>query len=274
MNRTDDPDQAPGDDLRELAPLYALGALDGDDLARFERALATSPDLRADVESFRAAAAGLGEALPPAAPPAGVKASVFARLDQLEQEPAAPRPTAAPRDLREDPAPPTLAVLAEEPVDELAIRRNRRRLAVVLSSAAAAAVLVAGTIVGVNWSGPNGWGAQREMTALAEASDAQQTTAEVPGGGEVTLVWSAEQGRSAVVAEGLDDLGREQTYELWYIDDAGAVSAGTFDMRGDEAWRLLEGEFAPGVAVGITVEPAGGSEQPTSDPVVVIPTSA
>ena len=36
--------------------------------------------------------------------------------------------------------------------------------------------------------------------------------------------------------------------------------------------RVLEGEFVPGTAVGITVEPAGGSEQPTTEPIAVIAT--
>jgi anti-sigma-K factor RskA len=133
-------------------------------------------------------------------------------------------------------------------------------------------VLIAGAIIGVGWAGPNGWGAQREMAAIAEAPDARSSTHEIEGGGAVTLHWSAEQGRSAVVVEGLPDVGDASTYELWYIDDAGAQSAGTFDVAGGETWRVLEGDFAPGVAVGVTVEPAGGSPQPTTEPIVVIPT--
>jgi anti-sigma-K factor RskA len=133
-------------------------------------------------------------------------------------------------------------------------------------------VLIAGAVIGIGWAGPNGWGAQRDMAAIAEAPDAQSQTLEVPGGGEVTLVSSAEQGRSGVVVEGLPALADDQTYELWYIDDAGAASAGTFDVAGAETWRVLEGSFMPGVVVGITVEPAGGSPQPTTEPIVVIET--
>ena len=126
--------------------------------------------------------------------------------------------------------------------------------------------------MGIGWAGPNGCGAQREMAAIAEAPDAQSQTLEVEGGGEVTLVSSADQGRSGVIVEGLPELGTDQTYELWYIDDAGADSAGTFDVSGSETWRVLDGSFTPGVAVGITVEPAGGSPQPTTEPIVVIAT--
>jgi len=151
-------------------------------------------------------------------------------------------------------------------------RRWFERPGALLGAAAAAILLIAGAVLGVAWSGPNGWGAQREMAAIAEAPDAQSQTHEVAGGGEITLVTSAEQGRSGVVVAGLPELEADQTYELWYIDDSGAASAGTFDVSGEETWRVLEGSFTPGVAVGVTVEPAGGSPQPTTEPIVVIPT--
>lgn len=253
MNRAEDPSESPADELRRLAPAYALGSLDEPDRTRFERALATSPELQADVDAFRAAATHLADPIPPVAPPPGLKADLFARLDDVVQEPAPGTPT---------PGQP----------DELASRRARRRLAVVLSAAAAAAILIAGVVIGSQWPGPNGWGAQRELAALTAAPDVEQATTHATGGGTVTLVWSAAQGRSAVLADGLPDLGDDRTYELWYIDDAGAASAGTFDVNDEDVWRLLEGEFAPGVVVGITVEPAGGSKQPTTAPVAVIAT--
>ena len=156
--------------------------------------------------------------------------------------------------------------------ESAARRRWFQRPGAIIGAAAAAVVLIAGAIIGIGWAGPNGWGAQREMAAIAEAPDAQSQTLEVEGGGEVTLVSSADQGRSGVVVEGLPELGADQTYELWYIDDAGADSAGTFDVSGSETWRVLDGSFTPGVAVGITVEPAGGSPQPTTEPIVVIAT--
>ena len=170
----------------------------------------------------------------------------------------------------------TPAAPTERPAGRAQAHARRRwfeRPGAILGAAAAAIVLSSrASCVGVAWSGPNGWGAQREMAAIAEAPDAQSQTHEVEGGGEITLVTSAEQGRSGVVVAGLPELDAGQTYELWYIDDSGAASAGTFDVSGDETWRVLEGSFTPGVAVGVTVEPEGGSPQPTTEPIVVIPT--
>lgn len=285
MSRADDSEQTPrvDADLLDLAPAYALGALDEFERARFERALAGSPELQAEVASFRLAATELADGVPAQTPPPTLKDELFARLDQLEQEPvsdAVPAPAGGAVAGGAAPVDDAFAggTVAETPVDggvvdELAARRSRRRLALAISSAAAVVLVIAGVVFGVNWPGPNGWGAQRELALLAEASDSQTVTIEATDGGEVTLVWSEEAGRSAIRAAGLPDVGADRTYELWYIDESGAASAGTFDVRGDaNAWRILEGEFDPGVAVGITVEPAGGSEQPTTEPIAIIPT--
>ena len=68
-------------------------------------------------------------------------------------------------------------------------------------------------------------------------------------------------------------MGADSTYELWYIDDSGATPAGTFDpARDGDAFVVLDGEFAPGLVVGITVEPAGGSPAPTTEPIAVFET--
>jgi anti-sigma-K factor RskA len=43
------------------------------------------------------------------------------------------------------------------------------------------------------------------------------------------------------------------------------------DVDGEStAWRVLTGEMAAGDAVGVTVEPQGGSNQPTTTPIVDI----
>src|SRR5690606_37421869 len=108
--------------------------------------------------------------------------------------------------------------------------------------------------------------AQRETVKLTNINDGEQVVA--------TLVWSGQLGQSVLLVDGLASLGEEQTYELWYIRDDGPVSAGTFNTTGTgDSWRVLDGEMGAGDAVGVTVEPAGGSEQPTTDPLLVIPTA-
>ena len=267
-----------------LAAAYALDALDVDERAEFERALAASPELRDEVDAYADSTAHLAEQAEPVAPPPSLRARLMAELDSTPQvapdaaraaspEIAAPVPSVAPAEAT--PSPTSTAGGSDRTVgraESAARRRWFQRPGAIIGAAAAAVVLIVGAVIGIGWAGPNGWGAQREMAAIAEAPDAQSQTLEVEGGGEVTLVSSADQGRSGVVVEGLPYLGADQTYELWYIDDAGADSAGTFDVSGSETWRVLDGSFTPGVAVGITVEPAGGSPQPTTEPIVVIAT--
>jgi len=54
----------------------------------------------------------------------------------------------------------------------------------------------------------------------------------------------------------------------------GAVSAGTFDSSGTgTVWRVLDGSITVGDLIGVTVEPKGGSTQPTTDPIVAIQSS-
>ena len=249
-----------------LAAAYALDALDADERADFERALDGSPELRAQVDAFRASAAHLAEQVEPVVPPPSLRERLMADVAATPQVGStdAATPVAADAD--------AAAAAPSGPAESAARRRWFQRPGAVIAAAAAAVLLVVGVVIGVGWPGPNGWGAQRERAAIAAAPDAQSQTLEVEGGGEVTLVSSAEQGRSVVITEGLPELGADQTYELWYIDDAGAAPAGTFDVSGDETWRVLEGSFTPGVVVGITVEPAGGSPQPTTEPIVAIET--
>ncbi|TYL54393.1 anti-sigma factor [Agromyces mariniharenae] len=249
-----------------LAAAYALDALDADERADFERALEGSPDLRAEVDAFRASAAHLAEEVEPVPPPPSLRDRLMADVATSPQVGSTDAATSVAADAD------AARAVSAGPAESAARRRWFQRPGAVIAAAAAAVLLVVGGVIGVGWPGPNGWGAQRERAAIAAAPDAQSQTLEVEGGGEVTLVSSAEQGRSVVVTEGLPELGADQTYELWYIDDSGAAPAGTFDVSGDETWRVLEGSFTPGVVVGITVEPAGGSPQPTTEPIVAIET--
>ena len=75
----------------ELAAFYALGLLEGDELARFQTALDQDPKLQTLVRELRESAATLAHAAPPAQPPAALKARVLASI-------AATAPAARPTD--------------------------------------------------------------------------------------------------------------------------------------------------------------------------------
>ena len=64
----------------ELAALYALGLLEGDELARFQTALDQDPKLQALVREFHESAATLAHTAPLAQPPTALKARVLASI--------------------------------------------------------------------------------------------------------------------------------------------------------------------------------------------------
>jgi len=142
--------------------------------------------------------------------------------------------------------------------------------------AAAVALIVAGGVVadsiGRTSLEQTSFAAQQadQLAAINAASDSQRLVSTVNGGATATFVWSGELGSSAVIVDGLEALPDDQVYELWYIDESGARPAGLMDAATDgPTWRVLDGEMAAGDIVGVTIEPKGGSDAPTTDPIVV-----
>jgi anti-sigma-K factor RskA len=187
-------------------------------------------------------------------------------------DPVAAEPTAA----GITSASPVVAEVPGGPAAERAQRRWFQRPAGILAAAAAAAaIFVGGTFAGQALYGdPADEFTEQQAASLAEinaAADSQRATAETVDGQETTLVWSGELGLSAIIVEDLPALGDEQDYQLWYIGNEGPVPAGTFDSGGSgTVFRVLDGTMSAGDAVGVTVEPKGGSDTPTTDPIVAI----
>ena len=139
-----------------------------------------------------------------------------------------------------------------------------------LAAAAAAALFVGGSLFGQTLN--NDQFESQQAAGLAQinaADDSQRAATTTAEGQEATLVWSNTLGLSAVLVDDLPALPSDQDYQLWYINGDGPASAGTFDSTGDgTAWRVLDGTMHAGDQVGITVEPSGGSDQPTTTPIV------
>ncbi|MDR6971347.1 anti-sigma factor [Leifsonia shinshuensis] len=239
-----------------------------------------------EARAFEEVAAQLALSAEPVEPRPELKAALFAQLASTPQlpaqdaAPATPAPTTLPEAAEpaapSAPGPDTQTADAPQPgpAERAAQRRWFQRPGLILAAAAAAVVLfIGGAFVGSSLSGSNSYQSQ-QASALAEinaAPDVQRATAPVSGGGTATLVWSGELGRSALVANDLPDLPADKTYELWYIRDGQATPAGTMQPASTgSTWRVLTGEMAAGDTVGVTVEPRGGSDKPTTAPIVAI----
>jgi anti-sigma-K factor RskA len=133
-------------------------------------------------------------------------------------------------------------------------------------AAAVVAVLGIGAAVWQPWAGE-----QPAMTAadrVLAADDAQRVSVDLDDGVRATLVRSVSERRAVLLTEGMPPPPDGKVYEVWLQSpEDDMVPAGL--MPADDDQMVLEGDAAEATAAGITVEPAGGSESPTSDPIVL-----
>jgi len=241
-------------DLHTLTGAYAVHALDEDERREFERHVKVCPACAREVAEFRDTAARLAVAVSET-PSADLKRRVLDAIVTVRQLP-----------------PEVPAVVEDTPA--VPVRRGTRfRLL-----AAAAAVVVMGALGGVavdQWqdarTAERAAGAERARSARIEAvitaPDAVQASAPVAGGGTGRVIVSRALDTGVVLMSGLPTLTNSQVYQGWYNDDGHMRSIGL--IRPGAALVASSVDRASGI--GVTVEPAGGSTQPSSDPIVVIP---
>jgi anti-sigma-K factor RskA len=91
----------------------------------------------------------------------------------------------------------------------------------------------------------------------------------LPGGVEASVIRSVSEGRAVLVTHNMPAAPTGRVYELWLQSPAGVmVPAGTMDRPGSRP-VVLRGDATDATAVGITVEPEGGSDSPTTDPIAL-----
>ena len=232
-------------DLHTLTGAYAADALDADDRDVFERHLETCESCRAEVRELQATTARLAVGVS-AAPPAALRDRVLAEVGRTRQ----------------------LSPLAD--VVRLDDRRNRRWYRQPATAAAAVLLVVAVGLGGLAVQ-ENRQKADAERLAeriAAVAVDPQRTVHTVPvaHGGSGTVV--AADGIALFHGSDLPRLPDGRAYQLWRISGQESQSAGVLG-RGGELTGVVT-DLGPGDAVGVTVEPASGSSQPTSDPVFLV----
>jgi anti-sigma-K factor RskA len=221
--------------VHELSAAYALDALDPHEREEFEAHLSTCEACRADVAAFTSTAAALAYAVPPVALPDRLRGDILRRA--REDRPAA-------------------SVLPF----------RRRRIEVALS--AGLAVAAAAAIVLAVWAGSLHGKVGQERSALrareqavAILGDPLASRRALQGaGGELVVDRS---GSGVLVMQGLAAPPPGKTYEAWVIKGGETAPAGLFS-NGQAV--LLTRAVGRGAVVAVTVEPAGGSRQPTHKP--------
>lgn len=243
------------EDIHTLAGPYALDALPDEDRIQFEQHLPHCVVCSTEIAEFHEAAVKLsiGDTL---APPRGMKDAVMASIAQLEQLPP-------------------LANDSEAPVPATPRRVFGRRSMLVL---AAALVVVAGAGgVAADQYRKNS-ATQRDgerIAAVLAQPDARTFHGALTGGGQATVVASDGRNAAVVVLSDLPTLPSDKTYQLWLIDSSKAAhSVGLAQAASSDQTKILADGVTGKVAFGVTVEPKGGSQQPTMPAAVVIPIAA
>lgn len=248
----------------ELSAAHAVGALTPDEERTYREALDAHPEWQAIADDDVATAALLAETVPELAPPAAVRDRLMAQLDGPAGD--------AGSDAAVPDAVAPVAPASARPTASAPPRRWSRTLFALAASIVVVAV--------IGWGVLTRWGMPEPgpVTALSEIQaepDAQVAEGEIAGGGEAEVHWSPSLGKVVLVADGLPDIDDGRTFELWFVRGDTPVSAGTFEVDGDTATALLDGAMEPGDVIAVTVESAGGSTtgQPTTDPILAVPTS-
>ena len=253
-------------EFAELAAGHALHALSPDDSTAFETARRQHPEWEHHVTADAATAALLAEDVVEVAPPPAVREALLAQI-------GAGRPST---DLGAGSTAPVLRS-DRSPSTESAPATPRRWGARSWFALAASLAL----LVGVGWGAVfvseqlNTPASVVALDQIESAPDAQSATQTLPDGGEVTAHWSESVGKAVLVSDGLPEIADDESFELWFVRDGAAISAGTFTTEDGTTTALLDGALEAGDVIAVTVEPAGGSPtgQPSSDPIVAIETA-
>ena len=262
-------------DLHTLTGAYALDALDpGNELTRFNRHLDRCQSCASEVRGFREVATAMAFAAT-TEPPPEMRDQVMAAVARTRQLPPEVRTHARPRRTRS--AAPWIPWL---------------------SGAIATAGIVIAVLFGFAQAHTqhelNQARAQnralaaaqaRAEAALNQAREHDQALAEILGAPHVTLlsqrttkggvavvVLDAATRKLVVATSGLPALPAGKVYQLWLIGPVKIVSAGLLPAaQNGVTTPVVATGIVKGDKLGLTVEPAGGSKQPTTVPILALP---
>lgn len=221
-------------DLHDLAAPFALDALDADERSAFVDHLETCESCRAEVTSLLESSGRLAQAAA-ADPPPELKTRVLAAVD------------------------------ARIGANVVPLARQRRFRVAAIAAAAALLAIVGTAGLLRNDAGPS-------AEDVLAAADATPVTLSAEGF-EAVFTYSLTEGAGVFASATLPALGGGETYELWLIDDDGAAPAGLFVPAADGTSIALVEDVRPGRTLGLTIEPAGGSPQPTGNVLLTAPVS-
>jgi anti-sigma-K factor RskA len=221
----------------DLLPAYALGSLDSDEASLVAEHLLSCLICRNESNAFQAAADQLSFVAPVAGPSPDLKERLMQRIQAVRPQP---------RDLVQAP--------------------SRSWLERLLPAWGLASLIFIFALAGSNlflWQRLN----QREVfTSPGNMRAVPLTAPDATSHATGFVLISADGDSGALVVDGLPPLDESQQYQLWLIRDGERTSGAVFstDERNYGGTRIrAPGSLLKYSSVGITIEPKGGSPQPT-----------
>lgn len=258
------------DEALELAGLYALDALTPDEKAAVDAHVAACALDHSEIAELGGVTPALATSVEPIEAPTALKASVLAayRTDVASAPALAPAP--APKAAG--------AVRRDVVVPAPAARRWQAPNWMGWAAAALALVLLAVlSVYGLNLrqqADQANQRAQQIAAAVAAMSAPGSQVAILHGTGSAADVngfaaFPASGGGYMVMTD-VPDAPSGMTYQAWYIVDGTPSSAGLMAVGPDGNLVASGLQPLPGTqVVAVTLEPSGGSDQPTSAPIIV-----
>ncbi|WP_010523842.1 anti-sigma factor domain-containing protein [Nesterenkonia sp. F] len=257
-------------DREYLAAGRVLGGLSESEQAEADRLWAQDESFREEVASFEETMGLLAATDEPVVPSDDVERAIL-------EIPAATGQTAAePGAVREQGT--SAADEASAGTVGARTRPPRRGPAMLFALAASVLLLVAVVLGGVALDAHQD---RQDLQAQVEEMESQRQQAEsllgapdldtrrmeTPDGAQVTLSYSVEQQAMMVMPHQVEDPGESEDLQMWIIDEDGAHDVGLMSAQGPS--MVTGQDFGESATFGVTLEPEGGSPQPTSDPVMV-----
>jgi hypothetical protein len=234
-------------DMHPLSGAYALDALEaGAERDKFNRHLNRCQSCTSEVRGFREVATAMAFAAAPE-----LRARVLEAAARTRQVPPEVRTHARPR--------------------------RSRAWVPWLSGAIATASIVVAVLFGLAQAHTqqelNQVRAENQAIALVlSAPQVRLLTHSTTKGGVATVVLAAFRHQLVVTTSGLPSLPAGKVYQLWLIGKTKIVSAGLLPAaKSGQTAPVLASGVIKGDTLGLTVEPAPGSAQPTTTPILALP---
>ncbi|MFD3479851.1 anti-sigma factor domain-containing protein [Streptomyces sp. NPDC058695] len=241
-------------DAHTLTGAYALDALNEDERATFEKHMAQCGTCALEVQEFSATAGRLALAATSRAPE-HLKSQVLRQIGQVRQ--------------------------GSPGVKEIESGSRRRRSGKAMQWALAACVAAVAALGATTaWQYQQADHARRQaqaaqvqsdqIAAVLAAPDAKVTSTSLDGGARGSVVVSQDTGKAVFIASHMTPPPKGKVYQLWFADGGHMRPAGLMDASRTDQSVLMTGPVDQAKGIGVTLEPAGGSQQPTSQPLATM----